>query len=73
MISLEITKEDAELFVVFQENYDTFVLLKDSGLFGIRNGLATINFDSSGAITDIDCNFKLFKRGKPVLVGLHLL
>lgn len=63
MITVQLTEQEHELFT----------LLQDSGVFQVRNGVATLNFDSSGTITDIDCNFKLFKRGKPIATCLHVV
>lgn len=72
MTTIELSKTDAALFMEFQRHYKTFKTLTDSGVFEIRNGVAQINFDSSGVIADIDCNFKLYKRGYPVVVGLRI-
>lgn len=72
MVKFELSDIDSALFLEFQKNYDTFSVLQNSGIFDIRNGLAQINFDGTGTISDIDCNFKLYKRGKPVLVALHI-
>ena len=69
MINIQVTEEEAKQFVVFQQNYDTYMVLSNSGVFDVRNGVATVNF---GTITDIDCNFKLFKRGKPIVISLHV-
>lgn len=73
MTSIELSSQDAALFVSFQKNYDTFMTLKDSGVFDIRNGTAVLNFDNNGTLTDIDCNFKLYKKGKPVIVALQVI
>jgi hypothetical protein len=73
MTKITLSDKDAALFLEFQEHYQTFSTLRDSGVFEIRNGIAQLNFDSNGTITDIDCNFKLFKRGLPVLVDLHIV
>jgi hypothetical protein len=63
MINLEVTAEEYELFTT----------LKDSGVFDIRNGVATLNFDSNGTLADIDCNFKLYKRGKPIVAKIFVV
>jgi len=73
MINIELTEQDAQQFRDFQQHYDLFTVLNNSGVFDIRNGTALLNFDSTGTLSDIDCNFKLYKRGKSVLVGLHVV
>lgn len=73
MINIDLTEEEATLFVEFQEYYETFTALRNSGVFEVRNGTATLNFDAGGTVTDIDCSFKLYKQGMPVLVDLQVV
>lgn len=73
MISVFLTKEDSELFIAFQQHHDTFKTLHDTGVFEVRNGSATLNFNSNGTLTDINCNIKVYKKGFPPCVSLHAL
>lgn len=73
MISVLLSKEDSELFMAFQQHHAAFTTLYDAGVFSVRNGTATLNFDSSGTLTDINCNIKVYKKGFPPVVGLHLI
>ena len=52
-VTVFLTEPDAERFKQFKDNYETFMLLVDSGVFGIRNGSAVLNFDSAGHVTTI--------------------
>ena len=45
---------DAEKFLFFQEHYDTFCLLLDSGVFDVRNGSVTMHMDRKGSIKVIN-------------------
>ena len=54
--------EDAKKFLLFQQNYDLFSLLVDKGVFSIRNGSATLNFDANGTITTISRADMLYNR-----------
>ena len=71
MTNITLTDQEARMFLVFQEHHQLFCTLHASGVFNIRNGVAQLNFDSSGQITDIDCSFKLYKHGLPLTVDLH--
>ena len=74
MVNLELSKEDSALFVRFREVQDTFIILEASGVFNIRNGHATLNFNQAGVLDGITGNVTLYKRGLtaiPVLVDLR--
>ena len=68
---IELTDNEARLFRAFQEHHETFYVLYNSGMFDVRNGTALVNFDAGGSVSDIDVSFKLYKRGKPVIIGLQ--
>lgn len=71
---IELTDSDAQRFIEFQKNYDTFSTLQEAGVFNVRNGKATLNFDPKGTLTDVECSVKLYKRGievTPILITLH--
>ena len=73
MINIELTDQEAQLFKDFQQHHDTFMVLNNSGVFDIKNGTALLNFDSIGTLTDVDCSFKLFKKGKATLLTLRVV
>ncbi len=52
-IAVYLTHMEAEKFKEFQKHHDTFVLLFDKGVFDIRNGSATLNFDAFGSLNTI--------------------
>lgn len=59
---------EAELFKQFQQYHQMFVLLQQYGVFSIRNGTATLHFDSQGIIQKIERHDSLFdSRVKSVL------
>lgn len=66
-VTLNLSQEDAELFLKFRQHQDTFEILERSGVFALRNGHAVLNFDADGTLTDITGNMKLFRRGKTVI------
>lgn len=53
LIKVELTPEQAALFVLFQGNYDAFGFMVQQGVFDIRQGNATLNFDSEGRLKSI--------------------
>lgn len=68
MINIELTPQEAELFMSFRKNQDTFNVLLQAGVFDIRNGKAILNFDSTGNLEEIKFDIMRYKRGKPILV-----
>lgn len=64
---VELTDADAQLFIEFQKNYNTFSTLLQSGMFGIRNGNATVNFDKDGVIREINFHVVGYKKGFPII------
>lgn len=74
MQTIELTDEEALLFLKFRENQDTFSVLEESGVFNIRNGHAVLNFDANGTLGAVECTVKLYRRGVaviPILVQLR--
>lgn len=51
--TVELSKEDALLFIEFQKRYAFVAMMESLGVFDIRNGSVTINFDSRGAISTV--------------------
>lgn len=68
LVTLQLSPQDALLFRSYMENKDTFDLLVKAGVFTIRNGNVTLNFDADGTLTEIKRNDLLFKKGLPIIV-----
>lgn len=62
MYNLELTKEEADLFVEFRKHEILFKILLDSGVFDTKNGSAVLSFNSSGNLMQINFNTIRFKR-----------
>ncbi len=53
-IAIYVPDEEARKFLQFQEHYDEFCLLLESGVFDVRNGSVTLHMDKQGAIKAIN-------------------
>lgn len=51
---IELTEEDALLFVKFQKRHAFIRLMESVGAFDIKTGCVKINFDNKGQIGSID-------------------
>lgn len=54
--TIELTPQDALLFVAFQKRYAFIELLESIGAFDIRSGSLTIHFDNVGRLSTVDKN-----------------
>lgn len=52
-IAVEMTEEDAILFVKFRKFQGTFNLLVSSGVADIKNGSMTLHFDGNGNVKNV--------------------
>ena len=59
-VTVFLTTPEALLFKDFQQFHATFALLVKKGVFDIKNGSATIHFDSEGTIKKIERHDSLF-------------
>jgi hypothetical protein len=64
--SVEMTDEDALLFVWVQQNWDKLNVLKEVGVFGTKNGSITLHFDALGMLMLIESNKIEFKRTRVI-------
>jgi len=55
-----LTPLQAQQFLEFQKNHAMFVFMLQNKVFDIKNGSATIHFDSNGVIGKIERNDTLF-------------
>lgn len=53
-IAIYVPDEEAKKFLLFQEHYDEFCLLLESGVFDVRNGSVTLHMDKQGSIKAIN-------------------
>ena len=53
IITIELSELDANDFILFQKHYVQFKQLLDEGVFDIKGGNATIDFDDSGNINRV--------------------
>lgn len=61
MTTVDLTNIDAELFKLFRKHQDAFQLLVDNGVFEVRNGQVTIDFDKDG-IASVKLLSRLYKK-----------
>lgn len=52
-VTIFLSQEEADKWLEFQKNYQTFILMLNKGVFNIRSGSAVLNFDANGHITTI--------------------
>jgi len=53
-IAIYVPDEEARKFLLFQEHYETFCLLLESGVFDVSNGSVTLHMDKQGSIKAIN-------------------
>jgi hypothetical protein len=53
-IAIFVPDAEAKKFLAFQEHYDTFMLLLESGVFEVHNGSVTLHMDKHGSIKAIN-------------------
>ncbi len=61
-VAVYLPDTEAQMFLVFQQNYDTFSTIANAGTFGIRNGSATLHFDFAGILQTIERKDYLYNR-----------
>ena len=54
LVAVQLTEEDAKLFLIYQKRYQFMKLLESLGVFDLKNGSAEIHFDNLGQIAKID-------------------
>ena len=66
-IKIELTESDAKLFLKFREFQSDFQVMVESGVFNVRNGVAILNYNAEGHLTQIDFNVIRYKKGMTIL------
>lgn len=61
-VTIFLTTPEAELFKSYQQFHETFALLVRQGVFDVKSGSVTINFDAQGQIGSIERKDTLFNR-----------
>ena len=67
LIKIELTESDAKLFLKFREFQSDFQVMVESGVFNVRNGVAILNYNAEGHLTQIDFNVIRYKKGMAIL------
>lgn len=67
---IELTPEEAAMFLAFREHQAAIQVLIGSGVFNIRNGSAELHFDPRGALASIDMHVKVFRQVSPTVAVL---
>ena len=53
-IAIYVPDEEAKKFLLFQEHFQEFTLMLESGVFDVRNGSVTLHMDKNGSIKAIN-------------------
>jgi hypothetical protein len=61
-VAVYIADEEATQFLLFQQHYEPFTILVDSGVFDIRNGSAILHFDNQGILQAVNRADVLYSR-----------
>lgn len=67
MQTILLSDEEAQSFLEFRKNQDTWDILSKSGIFNITNGSAEIHFNHQGNITLINSHLATFRRVKVLI------
>lgn len=62
LVSIELTTQEAEVFMLFREHQDLFTALISSGIHNIRNGKAILSFNNDGTLMDIGVEYKAYRK-----------
>lgn len=63
-VVVEMTPEDAALFLEFRKQQDTFRALIQADVFTTRNGKAILNFNADGVLTRISKDYVEWERSR---------
>ncbi len=61
-IAVYVADQEAGKFLLFQQYFEPFSIMIDADLFSIRNGSATLHFDSNGTLQTINRADVLYSR-----------
>jgi len=63
LTTVQMTRHDAAMFLLFQQYYDDFGFMLQSGVWDIQNGKAILSFDNSGALKNIKRELWTYANG----------
>lgn len=71
-IAIYLPDAEAAKWLVFQEHYEVFTILQESGVFQVRNGSVVLHFDPYGVLQAVNRADFLYskKHGYPQPVPL---
>lgn len=61
LTKIELTEKEAEIFLAFRQYQTEFMVLRNTGIFDLKNGSITIHKDDKGTVRKIETNTILFK------------
>lgn len=61
-VAVYIADSEAAQFLLFQEHYEPFTIMLESGVFDIRNGSAILHFDNHGTLQAVNRADILYSR-----------
>lgn len=61
-VTILLPEEEAKMFLLFQEHYDTFRLMLERGVFDQKNAAVTLHFDNAGTLQVIQRADSLYSR-----------
>jgi hypothetical protein len=59
-----LSPKDAELFKAFCEHYSDFLILKENGIFDVKNGNMTLHWNNEGILQKVEVNNIRWKAPK---------
>jgi hypothetical protein len=62
VVVLELTEQEAVSFRCFREYQDLFEQMLKARIFETKNGVAILNFDAAGTLTEIRKDVLIYKR-----------
>jgi len=60
--NIEMTAEEAKLFVEYQKHRGLFLKLLDTGVFDTKNGQVTIDFNSDGTMMQVQRRMIMYRK-----------
>lgn len=61
-VTLILQQIDIRKWELFQQYYEPFTILVNSGAFDVRNGSITLNFDANGVLQKVQRSDILFSK-----------
>jgi hypothetical protein len=58
MVTIQLSPSEAEAFKLFQRYHGNIKFMQEQGVFDVKGGAVTLNFDSGGVVQSIDIHRK---------------